>query len=177
MSNIVYVGTSLDGYISDKNGGLAWLESVPNPENIDFGWGDFMNRIDAIVMGRKTFETILGFGAEWLYPKKVFILSKTLQSLPEELAEKAEIISDEPAEIVSQLKKKGYEDLYIDGGRTIQKFLEKDLIDEMIITRLPILLGGGTSLFGDMPEHLMFDHISTEIMLEAMVMSHYRRRR
>ncbi len=72
MSNIVYVATSLDGYIADKDGGIDWLESIPNPDHDDFGWENFIERIDALVMGKKTFETVLGFGVEWPYPKKVY---------------------------------------------------------------------------------------------------------
>ena len=83
MSNIVYIATSLDGYISDKDGGLEWLQMVPNPDNLDFGWADFMSRIDAIVMGRITFETVCGFDCDWPYSKPVFVLSNTLTSLPD----------------------------------------------------------------------------------------------
>jgi dihydrofolate reductase len=177
MSNVVYVGTSLDGFLADRNGKLDWLESIPNPDNNDFGWGEFMERIDAIVMGRKTFETIMGFGRGWHYPKKVFILSNSLQSVPDELKDKVEIMKGTPAEITDELNRKGYKDLYIDGGNSIQKFLMDDLIDELMINRLPILLGGGVSLFGDLPKHMMFEHISTKILLNAMVFSHYKRKR
>jgi dihydrofolate reductase len=176
MSNIVYIGTSLDGFIADRNGGLDWLQSVPNPENDDFGWGKFMKRIDAIVMGRKTFETVAGFSTDWPYEKKVFVLSNTIKSLPNEFEGKAEIMNGTPTEITSKLDALGYKDLYIDGGNTIQRFLADDLIDELIITRLPILLGGGTLLFGNLPRHLIFDLVETDVLLDAMVVSHYRRK-
>ena len=74
MPNIVYIATSLDGYIADKSGKLDWLHSIPNPDNLDFGFADFMNRIDAIVMGRNTFETVCGFEGMWPYSKRVFVL-------------------------------------------------------------------------------------------------------
>ena len=77
MTNIVYIATSLDGYIADKDGGLDWLNSIPNPENVDLGFANFMERIDALVMGRATFETVCGFDVEWPYPKPVFVLSNT----------------------------------------------------------------------------------------------------
>ena len=80
MSNFVFIATSLDGYISDKNDGLDWLQSVPNPDNVDLGWGDFINRIDAIVMGRKTFEKVSGFDCPWPYPKPVFVLGNSLST-------------------------------------------------------------------------------------------------
>ena len=176
MSNIVYVATSLDGYIADKEGGIDWLESIPNPDHDDFGWENFIERIDALVMGKKTFETVLGFGVEWPYPKKVFVLSHNKDIVPEKLKSKVKEIQGTPKEIVTDLNTKGYKNLYIDGGNVIQEFLKEDLIDEMIINRIPILLGGGFSLFGNLPKHLMFKHVSTKILLNEMVMSHYMRK-
>ena len=83
MTNIVYIATSLDGYIADKEGGLDWLNCVPNPHQDDMGFVDFMNSIDALVMGRNTFETVCGFDMPWPYNKPVFVLSNTLKSIPE----------------------------------------------------------------------------------------------
>jgi len=93
------------------------------------------------------------------------------------LEDKVVLIQGTPEEIVFNLNAKGYKNLYIDGASVIQEFLKEDLIDEMIINKIPILLGGGTSLFGDLSEHIMFEHISTEILLNEMVMSHYKRKR
>jgi dihydrofolate reductase len=136
-----------------------------------------MDRIDAIVMGRKTFEKVCGFGCGWPYSKPVFVLSNSLSSLPQEYEGKAELISGMLSDILKALHRKGYERLYIDGGVTIQSFLEEDLIDEMIITVLPILLGGGSPLFGALSKPLDFDLMNSEVMLNAMVKNHYRRRR
>lgn len=177
MSNLVFIATSLDGYISDRNDGLDWLQSVPNPDNLDLGWGDFINRIDAIVMGRKTFEKVCGFDCPWPYPKPVFVLSNSLSSLREEYDGKADLINGSLSDVLTTIDGRGYRDLYIDGGVTVQNFLREDLIDEMIITVLPILLGGGSPLFGELPGPMDFEHIKTEVMLNAMVQSHYRRRR
>jgi dihydrofolate reductase len=175
MSNIVYIATSLDGYIADKDGGLDWLFAIPNPDNSDFGYGDFIKRIDALVMGRKTFDTVCGFDCDWPYTKPVFVLSNTLKSIPKEYERKAELISGPLKEVVSTINEKGYKELYIDGGTTIQNFLKENLIDEMIITKVPTLLGGGTPLFGELSEHMNFEHVKTEVMLNSMVKSHYRR--
>ena len=175
MGNIVYVGTSIDNYVADRNGGLEWLESVPNPGKSDFGWDDFLSTIDAVVMGRKTFETVIGFNIPWPYPVPAFILSSTMKSLPEGFEGDAVIISGIPEEIDSKIREKGYENIYIDGGSTIQKYLKSDLIDDLIITKIPILLGGGISLFSDLPDHIMFEHLSTEVMIDQLVKSHYRR--
>jgi dihydrofolate reductase len=177
MSNIVYIATSLDGYISDKDDGLDWLQSIPNPDNLDFGWADFMDRIDAIVMGRKTFEKVCGFDCDWPYSKPVFVLSNSLSSLPHEYEGKVELISGSLSDVLAALHIKGYEQLYIDGGATVQSFLDEDLIDEMIITVVPILLGGGSPLFGKLRQPMDFDLVNTEVLLNAMVKNHYRRKR
>ena len=175
MSNIVYIATSIDGYITDKEGGLDWLHAIPNPDNLDLGFGDFIDRIDAIVMGRKTFDTVCNFDCDWPYIKHVFVLSNSLTSIPEEYEEKAELISGPLQEMVSVINQKGYKELYIDGGVTIQNFLKEDLIDEMIITTIPILLGGGIPLFGELSGKMPFEHFKTEVLLNALVQSHYRR--
>lgn len=177
MSNTVYIATSLDGYIADRNGGLDFLQTVPAPEGDDLGFGDFMASIDALIMGRITMETVLGFNIGWPYDKPVFVLSNTMSEVPEILEGKAEIIQGTPTDISAELKGRGFEKLYIDGGKVIQSFLDDDLIDDMIITTIPILLGGGSSLFGALSDHLEFDHVSTEILAGAMVKSHYKRKR
>jgi dihydrofolate reductase len=125
VSNIVYIATSLDGYISDKDDGLDWLDSIPNPDNIDMGYGDLMNRIDAMVMGRKTFEVVCGFDVPWPYSKPVFVLSNSLSSLPEGFEGKAELVSGSIAEVLAAIHEKGHQDLYIDGGTTIQSLLKE----------------------------------------------------
>ena len=174
MANHVYIATSLDGFIATSDGGLDWLEEIPNPDKNDYGYGDFMKNIDAIVMGRKTFEKVLTFG-QWVYEKPVFILSNRLTNLPEEILGKAEIVSGDIKEIIAQLNQKGYQNLYIDGGRVIQNFLQEDLVDEMIITRVPILLGKGIPLFDKLEQYLQFRHKKTEIYNNTLVKSHYTR--
>ncbi|WP_417347388.1 dihydrofolate reductase family protein [Ferrimonas sp.] len=177
MSNILYIGTSLDNYIADSNGGLEWLTSLPNPEEEDFGFAEFMASVDALVMGRNTFETVCGFGGEWPYSKPVFVLSRTLTTLPDSLQEKAALIQGSPQEVTRKLNDKGFQRLYIDGGQTIQSFLEADLIDEIIVSQLPVLLGGGTPLFGDLTRPLWFELLNSEVLLGAITKHHYRRRR
>jgi dihydrofolate reductase len=177
MSNIVFIAASLDGYISDRDDGLDWLQSVPNPDSLDFGWADFMDRVDALVMGRKTFEKVCSFDCPWPYSKPVFVLSNSLSSLPEGYAGKAELISGPLSDVLATIHGEGHRDLYIDGGATVQNFLREDLIDEMIITVLPILLGGGAPLFGELAEPMDFEHVKTEVLLDAMVQTHYRRSR
>jgi len=177
MSNIVYIGTSLDGYISAPDGGLDWLSYVPIPEGDDLGFSEFMDRIDAVVMGRKTFETLLSFGVGWHYPRPGIVLSSTLKSAPEDFADHIQIASGTPSEIVQLAKKRGFENLYIDGGTTVQGFLREDLIDELIITEIPLLLGGGDRLFGELDQHLGFELVDTKVLLNQLVRKHYQRKR
>ncbi|WP_260261049.1 dihydrofolate reductase family protein [Vibrio intestinalis] len=177
MANIVFIATSLDGYIADKQGGLDWLHSVPNPENLDLGFVPLMERIDSLIMGRNTFETVIGFGVDWPYTKPVFVLSNTLTEVPAELADKVTIVSGELNDVVHSLNKRGYQELYIDGGVTIQNFLQQDLIDELIITTIPVLLGGGAPLFGDLASPLNFTLSESKTLLNAVVQSHYVRQK
>jgi len=107
MANYVYIATSLDGFIATPDGGLDWLSEIPNPEQSDYGFTRFLNGIDAIVMGRKTFQTVLTFNS-WPYNKPVFVLSNTLDTIPKIVADKAEIIKGDLQEIVKLLHDRGY---------------------------------------------------------------------
>lgn len=173
--NKVFIATSLDGYIAGKNGEIDWLHSIPNPKNNDMGFVKFMEGVDALIMGRNTFELVCSFDVEWPYNRPVFVLSATLNSIPEKFQDKAEIINGTLQEVLSAIHEKGHSQLYIDGGATIQSFLKEDLIDELIITTIPILLGGGISLFGDLPKSLAFKHVESKVFLNQIVQNHYRR--
>lgn len=173
--NFAYIGTSLDGYIADKNGGLDWLERIPNPDHNDMGYGAFTSQIDALVWGRNTFETVCGFDMEWPFQKPVFVASKSLNEFPEKLKDKVQLVSGSIPEILSTIHKRGYHRLYIDGGKLIQSFLAEDLIDEMTITIIPTLLGSGISLFGELIEKLDFELIKSQVFLGHIVQNHYRR--
>jgi dihydrofolate reductase len=175
MTNYIYIATSLDGFIADKDGGLDFLDQIPNPEQSDFGFGDFMASVDALVMGSTTYETVLGFDIAWPYSKPVFVLSNRLTEVPEELVGKVELMRGAPAAIVARLEQRGYGHLYIDGGAVIQSFLHADLIDELIITTMPVLLGGGAPLFGELAQPLWLEHVETNAFAGGQVMSRYRR--
>ena len=175
--NSVFIACSLDGYIADANGDIDWLNSVPNPERKDLGYVAFMEKIDALLMGRKTFDKVLSFEIPWPYDKPVFIWSNTLEDVPSELFGKAEPVKGSPKEILSKINAKGFLRLYIDGGRTIRTFLKEDLIDELIISRIPVLLGGGIPLFDELPEMLAFSLVKSEIFLNQIVQDNYIRKR
>jgi dihydrofolate reductase len=177
LPNIVYIATSLDGYIADKDGGVDWLQCVPNPDGDDFGFAEFIKAIDAIVMGRTTFESVLAFGIEWPYCKPVFVLSSTMSAVPVNLQDRVSAINGSVTEIVRTLHQKELTNLYIDGGKTVQSFLQADMIDELIVARIPLLLGGGVPLFGPLDEPLRLEHVSTKVHIDAIVKTHYRRKR
>lgn len=174
MTNYVYIATSLDGYIATSDGGVEWLNEIPNPEQSDFGFSEFISGIDAILMGRETFEKVLSFGS-WPYEKPVFVLTNSLSVIPTDLADKAHIVNGDLRKLVRQLNKQGYKNLYIDGGKTIQNFLEDDLIDEIIIIRVPILLGNGIPLFGVLTKEKRFSHKQTKTYNNGLVQSYYTR--
>lgn len=175
--NSVFIGVSIDGYIADRNGGLEWLDMIPNKENSDMGYIEFTSDIDALVMGRTTFETVLGFDVDWPYEKPVFVLSTTLEEIPESHQGKAFLVKGSLDEILSQIHNQGFHRLYIDGGTTIQNFLRADLIDKIVISTIPVLLGGGASLFSELPEHLEFELVETRTYLNQITQTHYKRKR
>ncbi|MBY0378662.1 MAG: dihydrofolate reductase family protein [Gammaproteobacteria bacterium] len=177
MPNSVFIAASLDGYIADKEAKLDWLQVIPNRDNCDGGFHRFMDRIDAIVMGRNTFQTVDGFECEWPYTKPVFVLSNSMSTLPTGYENKVQLIQGPLPDVIHTLHNKGYQNLYIDGGTTIQNFLKEDLIDEMIITLIPILLGGGVPLFGELSQPLLFEFVKSEVFLNAWVQNHFRRKK
>ncbi len=175
MANIVFIATSLDGYIADKQGKLDWLYSIPNPDNADTGFFALMARVDGVMMGRNTLDAVLSFDCDWPYTKPVFVLSNTMTKVPQGYEEKVFLVKGELKEIIAELNAKGFNDLYIDGGVTIQRFLSEDLIDEMVITRFPILLGGGVPLFGELKLPLNFNVTKNEVVLESLIKTTYLR--
>jgi dihydrofolate reductase len=174
--NIVYIATSIDNFISTKEGGLDWLDNLPNPDKVDFGYSSFMETIDALIMGRNTYEKVLSFGCDWPYSKKVFVLSNTLTAIEDKSLEgKVDIVKGDLKEIVKSLNDQGFKRLYIDGGKTIQSFMEEDLIDELILSRVPLLLGDGIPLFPISNKRLYLEHIETKAFSNGLVQSHYRK--
>lgn len=171
MKSIVYIGTSLDGFIARKDGDIDWLTRFANDEAVH-AYEEFITRIDAIVIGRGTFEKVLTFPS-WPYTRKVFVLSNSIKQLPNELKEKVTVLSLNPPELLSYLSSQGFTSIYIDGGKVIQDFLKEDLIDELIISKVPILIGDGIQLFGHLDTDLKFKHIQTQVQSNGLVRSYY----
>ena len=175
MKTSVYIGTSLDGFIAKSDGNIDWLTQYANDEAIN-AYEEFMNGIDAIVIGRGTFEKILRFPS-WPYTKKAFVLSATLQQLPDTLRDKATLLSMKPKELLSHLSSLNFSSIYVDGGKVIQGFLKEDLIDDLIISKVPLLIGNGIPLFGDIGADLQFKHLRTRVQSNGLVRSYYKRER
>ncbi len=139
------------------------------------GYSAFISEIDALVMGRVTFETVCNFGIDWPYTKPVFVLSNSLKSVDEKFKNKIEIVNGTLSTVLENINSKAHYKLYIDGGQVIQSFLIEDLIDELTVTTMPILLGGGYSLFGDLDQKISLNLIRSEIFLDAVVQTKYAR--
>ena len=177
-NNKVFIATSIDGFIADSEGKVDWLDTIPNPDNNDMGYYEFMTGIDALIMGRNSFETVLSFGIDWPYKVPVFILSHTLAEIPSQVKnQKIELIKGDLKKITKSLYARGFEKLYIDGGKTIQNFLREDLVDEMTITIIPVLLGDGIPLFSHNSRSLEFSCVNTKIYLDKIVQNKFVRRR
>jgi dihydrofolate reductase len=163
MKCSVFVATSLDGFIARRDGSIDWLIKATSsaPKGEDFGYQGFLASVDAIVMGRNTFEQVLGFD-EWPYgSKRVVVLSGRPIEIPASLAATVLSSSETPGEVVKRMAAEGATHLYIDGGVTIQRFLAAGLIDELTMTVIPVLLGEGRPLFGHLAEDVSLTHIET----------------
>jgi dihydrofolate reductase len=170
MQASVFIATSLDGFIAREDGGLDWL---PEDGGEPHGYDEFMATVDALVIGRKTYETVLGFDS-WPYgTKPVVVLSTTLSKLKVPEGAVCELFSGSPPEIVDLLTGRGINHIYVDGGVTIQGFLKAGLIQRMTVTRIPVLLGAGIPLFGPLPRDIRFQHVWTKSYRSGMVQSEY----
>jgi dihydrofolate reductase len=169
MKASVFIGTSLDGFIARTNGDLDFL---PPGGGEPHGYNEFMATVDALVIGRKTFETVLTFDT-WPYGAKPVVVLSARPLAPAPLGAVVERMSGPPAEIVSQLAARGIRHVYVDGGITIQRFLQDGLIQRLIITRVPVLIGTGIPLFGPVPRDIVLRHVGTRQYASGLVQSEY----
>jgi dihydrofolate reductase len=171
MKATVFVGTSVDGFIARPDGRLDWLPDAPEPH----GYDELIASVDTIVIGRKTFETVLSFEG-WVYgAKRIVVLSSHPLDLSAAIARGGvvEQMGGPPEEIVARLAATGAQHLYVDGGVTVQGFLRARLIDRLVITRIPVLLGDGIPLFGSVPADIRLRHIATRSYPSGLVQSEY----
>lgn len=176
MTCSVFIATSLDGFIARPDGNIDWLEAANQrvPLGEDCGYADQMASVDALVMGRATFEKVLGF-PDWPYGNTpVYVLSRTLTTLPGHLPTSVVLCNaGSPAEVVALARSRGHERLYVDGGQTIQGFLAAGLIDTLTLTTIPVLLGQGLRLFGPLTQDVALTHLATLAYPFGFVQSRY----
>lgn len=169
MTASVFIGTSLDGFIARLNGDFDFL---PAGGGEPHGYDEFIASVDALVIGRKTYETVLAFDT-WPYGEKpVFVLS-TRELAPAPKGAVVKHMSGAPAEIVAQLTARGIKHVYVDGGVTIQRFIQAGLLQRLIITRVPVLIGTGIPLFGAVPRDIVLKHVATRQYASGLVQSEY----
>ena len=169
MKASVFIGTSLDGFIARANGALDFL---PPGGGEPHGYDEFMATVDALVIGRKTFETVLTFDA-WPYGEKPVVVLSTRPLAPAQPGAVVERMSGAPADIGAQLEARGIRHIYVDGGITIQGFLRAGLVQRLVITRVPVLIGEGIPLFGALPHDIQLHHVATRHFRSGLVQSEY----
>ncbi|MEN6334683.1 MAG: dihydrofolate reductase family protein [Phycisphaerales bacterium] len=170
---ILYIAASLDGYIAKADGSVDWL-SIVNDEETDYGYADFYAGVDAIAMGSRTYEQVLDF-EEWPYPdKRVFVFTRRPL---EAAAHDVTLTSQSPVDFVRGLDSAGVRMLWLaGGGDLVASFMEHRLIDEYIVSIVPLVLGDGIPLFkGPLPEHRLELLESTDYA-SGLIQLHYRNR-
>lgn len=182
MKCSVYIATSADGYIATTEGAVDWLHSAGDSEadmgnNSDMGFAAFMASVDCMIMGRKCMEMISSMNLppeQWPYGDiHIVVLSNTIKTPPENLQGKVEMFSGEISDLVNDLENKGLKHAYIDGGSTITSFLNLKLIDEMTITKAPILLGAGIPLFGKLDNQIKLVNSKAEAFENNFIQTKY----
>jgi dihydrofolate reductase len=168
----VFIATSLDGFIARRGGGIDWLRPDADGAGEDYGYQEFFDGVDALVMGRNTFDLVLGFG-EWHYGRKpVVVLTNREIELPV-FAGDVRVMRGAPVDVANTLAEQGFRHLYVDGGRVVQAFLRAGLIHRMTITRVPLLIGEGIPLFGSLPHDVPLRHVETRAFPSGYVQSVY----
>jgi len=169
MRASVFVGTSLDGFIARSNGEFDFLFPSGNEPH---GYDEFMATIDALVIGHGTFDVVNKM-AEWPYGDKPVIVLSNRPLEETRLGRKVDRLSGNPQEVFAILEARGFEHIYVDGGITIQRFLEAGLIHRLIITRVPVIVGAGIPLFGPTHRDILLEHIATRTYASGLVQSEY----
>lgn len=169
-----YLGMSIDGFIAGPDNDLAWLDVPANPTESDYGFFAFMDSVDAIVMGRNTFDFVVGFDGDWPYTLPLLVASNSMTEVPDK-AVNSEIVRGSPHDIIELAAGRGWSKLYVDGGALVTSFANEGLLDELTATILPVALGSGVPLFGGLDTYAWFDHVSTEVLNNQLVQTTYRR--
>lgn len=175
MKCSVYIAASVDGFIAREDGDISWLENPAYAtENFNgLSYQDYIQEVDVMVMGRNSFEKVLSFGF-WPYDGlPVVVLTHGEMDIPPELEGKVRVENTAPQALVEMLALEGYTHAYVDGGKTIQGFLRAGLMDEMTVTQIPVLLGSGILLFGEIGEEVALEMIGAESSDNGFVQVRY----
>lgn len=163
----IYIATSIDGYIARKDNSLDWLDRVGGFDE-DYGFEKLLGSIDALIIGRKTYEVATTVPEP--YPgKRVVVLSKSLGSVRSDM----ELYQGDLGELVRKLHKEGIKHIWVDGGSTISQFLSSKLVDEMTLSIIPVILGSGIPLFQVITKEIPFRLISSQGYRSGLVQLHY----
>ncbi len=166
----VFCGVSVDGFLARPDHKVDFLETH---EHEPHGYEEFYGSVDVVVIGRNTYQFVVSYG-KWLYGKKpVVVLSSRPIDFSWIKTSAVQQMSGEPAEIVAKLEAHGYRHAYIDGGVTIQRFLVAGLIDRMVISSVPVLIGSGMPLFGPLPHDIQLHHVATRTYRGGLVQNEY----
>ena len=170
----VFIATSLDGFVAREDHRLDWLMKQKT-EGEDHGYDAFMESVDGLVMGRGSYETVCGFD-QWPYSKPVIVMSKTLSQsdIPRALENKVRLTRLDPPDLMSFLQEEGWSRAYIDGGKLVHSFLRDGLVQDLILTLVPVLIGSGIKLFGPMSQDVDLDLIGATSFKSGLVQTHYR---
>ncbi len=172
MKVSAFVAVTLDGFIARENGDLDWIPEFEDTSE-DFGFHHFLESVDVLVMGRKTYEFVLS-SHQWVYgKKKVVVMSHSLKTIDPALPPSVEITALPPDKLYQELKKSGMTHIYVDGGRTIRGFLNAGLLSELILTEIPVLIGDGIPLFGKIERDIRVRHIETISYKNGFVQKRY----
>lgn len=150
---IVYIATSLDGYIAREDGSIDWL-----PESAESGYDAFYKSVDTVIMGKTTYDQVLTFGEYPYKDKKSFVFTRTNQNNDDN----AEFISDVEKFVKDSFPGAGDNIWLVGGTKIITSFLKQGAVDEMIITVIPVLLGKGISLFQNPEDEIKLELVKTE---------------
>ena len=172
IKTTVYVGLSVDGFVARPDHTLDFLDVGPTTS--DMGFSDLMASVDVLIMGRNTFDFVINAGVDWPYGTlQVVVLTHRPLDLSEELAPTVSGSAKQGPALLAELAASGRTHAYVDGGSVVQQFLATGLVDELILTRVPVLIGEGIPLFAALPHDVRLTHVATEAYENGMVQTTY----
>jgi len=174
MKITIYMGMSLDGFLARPDDGLDFLPAPPDGD--DMGFGAFLASVDTLVMGRRTFEVVHRFGPEgWVYgDTPMVVLSRTWTTLPDDVRPSVRLRAASPAELAAELAAAGVRHVYVDGADVARSFLRAGLVTDLCVTFVPVLIGQGISLWGELPHDIQLELTDSRVQPGGMVQSWYR---